>query len=347
MRNLILGLFCVFIFACGGKPDSSPPSPDKPGGEIPPCELESEKIVGTQSAFRFNFNTKIIQPILGADETMQLALQDPTLIGGVPADIADWPASVYMRTSNSACSATVVGERVLMSAAHCMANGSSVTFNAGPNKYTARCEHHPNYRGNSTADVAYCLVDRPVTGISFERIATNMNLRVGDTVRLTGYGCIRPGGGGGNDGIFRIGTADVTSVPSGNNFDVVTRGGAALCFGDSGGAAYFEYPDGKREIFGVNSRGNIKNVSYLPALALPAMQNFATEWATKNGVQICGINQGARACRDDSPPPPPKPKWDFKINSQVGCVIGKMHAGHEEKQDSLYSKLKAVFDSFF
>lgn len=329
MRLLIL-LLALNLTACNNPanppPSPSPvppaPSPQPPPLDDPPCGLD-------------------------ATETVQLMRQDETLIGGVPADPVKWPASVYAQASGSACSSTVIGDRVLLSAGHCMGNGKEVTFSAGANKYKARCNHHPEYPGNGTADWALCLIDRPVTGVIFERLSTKFAISKGDTVRLTGYGCVNPGGGGGNDGIFRIGVAEVVSTPSGKNYDVKTKGGAALCFGDSGGAGYLEYSDGSREIFGVNSRGNIKTESYLPSVAMTTMQAFALDWADKHGVKICGIHPDAKACRDQKPPePPPGPKYDFEIRSKVACVRGKMNPGHETKKDGLVEGLKKVLESF-
>lgn len=290
----------------------------------PPCAFESTVIKGPE----------VVLPVTEIN---------PVLIGGTPADIRDWPASVYARAGNGSCSSTVIGSRVLLSAGHCMKNGGTVAFSAGSNQYTATCTHHPEYKNNSTADWALCLIDKPVTGITFERLATDFKIKVDDKVRLTGYGCTKPGGGGGNDGIFRIGEAIVTALPFKTNYDVTTKGGAALCFGDSGGAAYLEYGEGRREIFGVNSRGDIKKMSYLPAVASKTMQDFAVSFTEKHNVEICGITKDAKACRDGAvPPPPPLPKYDFEVNSAVACVRGKIHKGHEAKKQTIIDKLKEV-----
>lgn len=239
---------------------------------------------------------------LTAKRTVQCMLRDPMLIHGVPAEPEEWPASVYARTSDdAACSATLIGERVLLIASHCVENGMRVEFAAHANNYRATCSQHPDYRrgkGNITADWALCLVERPVTGVLFENVGAHEKLQLGEEVTLSGYGCINAGGGGGNDGIFRIGRAHVDGLPFETNFDVVTKGGAALCFGDSGGAAYVVKGD-RRVIFGVNSRGDINTASYLPAVSTPAFINWAMTWSKKqNNVRICGLHQDALYCRD-------------------------------------------------
>lgn len=296
---------------------------------------------------------------------------DPTLIGGAAADPKDWPASEYCSMGNSRCSCTMIGERTLLIASHCVSNGGTASFSAGPNRYTAKCTHNPKYSQaayeevsrmidsgatqqqvralaafrNATADWTLCLTNSVVTGFPYENIMTDASkIKLGDTVRLTGYGCVRPGGGGGNDGVFRTGTAKVTDLPSGSDYDTVTKGGAALCYGDSGGAAYVELPNGDREIFGVNSRGDIRTTSYLSSTYVSEFKTWAQSWASKNGQKICGLDPSATGCRSVNPPPPSPGPFTFVIDTKVakGQTTLTMKPGFEH----LYERAKqAVIDS--
>jgi hypothetical protein len=225
-----------------------------------------------------------------------------------------------------------------------MPNGGTVSFSAGANQYKASCSHHPEYRngkGNATADWALCLVDRPVTGVPFEILGVNeVNaLQISTTMTLSGYGCVNPGGGGGNDGIFRVGQAKVTGLPSGKNYDIVTKGGAALCFGDSGGAAYYVFSDGARSILGVNSRGNISTMSYLPAVYAKTFVSWAISWAKDSAnARICGLHSDALGCRSGSALPQPDGK--FEVQTKAACVKGVVKPGYLQKKEKIVESVR-------
>lgn len=322
--NILVALVAALVVSCTTLPKPGPPSCLELVEECP----KAKKVAG-----------------LSASETVQLMINSPMLIGGKPADAADWPASVYARAGSAACSATLVGDRVLFMAAHCMDNGGIVRFTAHANAYTGRCAHHPEYRGNDTADWALCLVDRPVTGVPFELLGPSAALKVKEALLLSGYGCVKPGGGGGNDGIFRIGQANITSVPSGKNYDIVTKGGAALCFGDSGGAAYKLLADGKRVIVGVNSRGNISTTSYLPAIAAPGFLSWAFQWATDSAAaKICGLHLDALGCRGKDVSPLPDGK--FEIAGKPACIKGVVSKEYLDRKDEVVDTLKKALDQF-
>lgn len=276
--------------------------------------------------------------------TVQKTLQS-LLINGRPVDGADWPASVYARSGNAACSATLVGERVVLMAAHCMDDGGKISFTAQANNYSASCTHHPQYDSNQTADFALCLTDRPVTGVVFEDIGISEDLSVGQTVTLSGYGCINPGGGGGNDGIFRIGDATIQGLPNAVSNDTITKGGAALCFGDSGGSAYVVKGDSSRVIIGINSRGNISTTSYLASVYNGSLFSaWAKSWSKSNSnVKICGIHSGALYCRAGGSAPPDELK--FEVLGGGACVKGVIHPTLLDKKDELVSKIQQAIDN--
>jgi hypothetical protein len=113
---------------------------------------------------------------------------------------------------------------------------------------------------------------------------------IGDIVTLVGYGCTQPGGGGA-DGRKRTGNAEVTGFSS---FDIVSRKGAALCFGDSGGPMFqrlFKPSEEPKKIIGVNSKGNIRDTNYNLRLGLEVVQNWLKDFEKAQNVQICGVSK--------------------------------------------------------
>lgn len=244
--------------------------------------------------------------IIGAG-LVGIAFGVPVLIGGKIVDKAKYPGIVRISSGGSGCTAAIVGPNALLTAAHCVSNGGKVSFKHSGLSYTSEgCVHHPGYKSNQTKDFALCKVkDVKEPWIS---VNSDHNLvKVGDSIVLSGYGCTNKGGGGGADGYLRMGEARVTRVPTSSNFDIVSTGVAALCFGDSGGPAF------KGSILiAVNSRGNIEDTSFVSATHM-ADQDFMIPWAKSNSVDICGLTKDCGAGQGGGggkPPEPPKPNPD-------------------------------------
>lgn len=227
------------------------------------------------------------------------------LINGKPVEPGTWREVVRISSSGSGCTATVVGPRVIVTAAHCASNGATATFKIGEIEYKAKITRSPLYTSKDH-DIAVGITDTDIAGIEPASIGGKAVTGLGIT--LLGYGCINPGGGGGNDGILRIGDTVITGF---SGFDMVSRkaGGAALCFGDSGGPAML-IESGKHLLVGVNSKGNIVDTNYNSRSDVPESQTFLKDVATQSGVQICGINKDCSG----TPPPPPKPTCTLSAN---------------------------------
>lgn len=271
------------------------------------------------------------------------------LINGTPADKKDWPASVYASMNGSRCTATVVGERALLIAAHCVSDGGTASFTIGDNSYSSKCTHSPDYRGNSTADWALCIINKTVTGIPYEIVNQDPTVhKNGQILQLTGYGCIKSPGTGGNDGTYRIGESVVTQIPSGNSNDIVTKGGggAALCFGDSGGPAFlWDTQKKKRWVVGVNSRGDISTTSYLSSVSTPKAKSFISNWVSSNRVEICGVSPAAKGCRASCRLPIAYTGADITIKPGEWVTLGGMPSFGNTYQWSPASGLDDATDS--
>lgn len=213
------------------------------------------------------------------------------LIGGRPAEKGEYPEVVYIQVSTDegkgACSATIVGPQVLLTAGHCTkAIGGEISFQLDGVTHFAKCQQAPLYRNKTEDhDMALCKLDKAVS-VKPAKIS-KVGPSAGDEVTLTGYGCTQPGGGQGNDGILRVGNSTVFQLPNGNDNWFYTFDSGAICYGDSGGPSFLL---GTHEQIGVNSRGNIRDLSLLTALWIEKSQKFFVEFAEAEKVEICGIN---------------------------------------------------------
>lgn len=211
------------------------------------------------------------------------------LINGTPANPEEFGA-VLIRTEKAACTATVVGERSVLFAAHCAAAGSQAVFALRGVPYSCIVSTGQN-------DMALCLTDRIVEGILYETVNLDPTfVALGDQLLLTGFGCIYPGGSGGNDGVYRIGMSYVQTLATEYQTNYVTSGGGALCFGDSGGPA-FKYTATSRRVVAVNSMADLQSVSYITSTSLRMSQDFFLRWTTATGSPICGFSPEATHCR--------------------------------------------------
>lgn len=232
---------------------------------------------------------------------LSYSLAEPALIGARPADPKKFQASLYALSSEGACTSTLVGRGVLLTAAHCVADGGTIGITLRSTTWEGVCTHAPGYATNDTADWALCSIQAGGPTVPYERLSTDPKLlRLGDAIQLTGFGCTQQGGGGGNDGIYRVGEAPVRRLPDGNDNDVITTAGTALCFGDSGGPAFrYTMPgDSRRTLVGVNSRGNIRDTSYLSSTSTKQAVDFFMTWANQHNLKICGLHANAEGCHE-------------------------------------------------
>jgi trypsin len=232
----------------------------------------------------------------------------PKLGNAEPADPLQWQASFYSWSGNVACTSTLIGARVLLTAAHCVGDGKRASIRLEDKEYSGPCTHHPHYATDASADYALCHLEDAVGGVPYEMINTKAeDLKKGMRLRLSGYGCVTLTGFGPNDGIYRIGEAPITGLPGeidgeANTITTVSLmfEDALLCKGDSGGPAFIESEiSSARKVVSVNSRvWPEMRRSYLSSLTSPAASNWIAKWIGAGPDRhVCGFSPEAQGCR--------------------------------------------------
>jgi hypothetical protein len=230
------------------------------------------------------------------------AQAQPSVIGARKVDPRLFAASFFSKDAQ--CTSSLVGPRALLLAAHCVTPGETIIVQVAGRQVSAVCTRAPEYEPvkNASADYALCLTaDEIVETPYFETVNTDPSrLALDQEVLLTGFGCTKPGGGGDTSGaVYRVGEARITALPTATDNRIVTKGQAAVCYGDSGGPSFLQRitDGGPRIQVSVNSIGNIRDVSGLASLSTPVAKGFLTSWSQTHGVRICGIHPEQSKCR--------------------------------------------------
>jgi hypothetical protein len=225
--------------------------------------------------------------------------------GGTLAKAADYPALFwYVSAEGAKCSASQVGPRVVITAAHCLVTNSNhayeidigIELKGEATLRPGKCTISPRFKAETdrAPDWALCVLEdvRPVARyevISLEPVPA------GSIARLAGYGCVSPTN---KNVINDLYVGDVTiELPHPTSSPIVIRASrkdVGLCPGDSGGPTFVTAPVGRRQI-AVNSH-TIAEKSILVGFANDEFRSFIEGWMQTNNVAVCGSHAAGAAC---------------------------------------------------
>ncbi len=198
--------------------------------------------------------------LAGSPDQLEAPTHDPTIYGGQPTEPCQWPTTVSMQGN---CSGTLVHPEIVIYAAHCGPDYSSVWFgddiNGGITRevQTEYCLTNPNwFTLGSNTDFAFCKLAEPVEDLPVVPILMGCEtelLQPGTEVVAVGFGFDEFDG----YGVKRHVSFPIVSVPG----EVEAGGnGFSICNGDSGGPLFLRLPTSMDpqqswRVFGVTSWG--------------------------------------------------------------------------------------------
>jgi Trypsin len=224
--------------------------------------------------------------------------------GGTRQEAQNWPATLkYLVSDKFTCTSTIVGEQTIITAAHCLSDGTTAKVEIGDKNFNLTCTQHPLFnRATLEADVALCFSKDAFPKIGYENLDLSITRTVvGSVLFLLGYGC-RDVNAQGEFGQLYGGSATVFQLGSGAGNHTRTRDGVVICPGDSGGSAYIlatkDEPIGPRSIVGIDS-GYVafSRVSTITPLA-GIVADFIRDWSKDYKTTICGVHAGVMNCHD-------------------------------------------------
>jgi hypothetical protein len=250
----------------------------------------------------------------------------PEIIGGTVADPNKWPATmIFCSKVGTFCTSTAIGPRVVLTAAHCLdglltsgSAGVSGRLDRAPGGHSmsVTCMLNPTHKSFNgvidatttmklewSADIAICKGGGDMGMSAYERILLYADrVKPHDLITLLGLGCTTSGGGGTTEQLYQ-GPAPIIDFISNTYFMHTQRDPnnvnhwAALCKGDSGGAGYKTFDDGKRYVVGIASLSDNKRESWLTSTTTSDMLQFIRAQTNDNDFAVCGLNPQASPCQ--------------------------------------------------
>lgn len=214
--------------------------------------------------------------------------QEQVIIRGRPAEPGELPHTVFFYTGASACTGTIVGPRVLLTAGHCVRQGGRIRFFLNDVWVQGTATVAPLYRRGTDHDLALVALDAEVFPDRYASVALGQVTAPPNNVALSGYGCnsFRTR----NSGTLYIGQAPLVRA-TGYDWETGSLGSSQLCFGDSGGPVWLIRDNVRYDwVVAVNSKTNPRGFqSYVTRLDTKASNDFVRGFARRSGLAVCGV----------------------------------------------------------
>ncbi|MBI5502146.1 MAG: trypsin-like serine protease [Deltaproteobacteria bacterium] len=293
MRSRVfLGFLLAATFGCFESTPFDDDGPDAPGesaaeadgeataeaeadaGDVP----DETPFCGDEKEPRTTLS-RIVDGVESFDPSVVLLTEGQVLAVGAMMQ-RDWRTGSF----SNACTATLVTDITVLTAAHCLSGWmgttrpSDVRFAVGRDIADpvhvfeiAEVHVHPDYRGSGGGDQArhdqavMILAESAAAAVpDIQPIPINRlplpDAFLGTVVQNVGYGTTEPGGGGSNT--LRWWTTETVTEISDFDYTVYGGGVSSVCFGDSGGPGMWTFPDDRVRVQGTVSWGDPSCMDY-------------------------------------------------------------------------------------
>jgi len=241
------------------------------------------------------------------------ARRDPIWYG-VPAP--DDHAVFSIHDDVSACTAALIAPRTLLTARHCVNQGTVIATNrpSSTEQYMGleTQKYVEAYPDGGNLDLALVFLDRapPITPLpwDFALAAPPPGL----TVRHIGYGATEDGGGGERKTVLTT-TGLMLFDPASGQLVLSGTPTAGVCFGDSGGPMLHVEPGGGERLLGVNVRLAGATCGPVASVVIPRYRDFLAQWLEAHEDGGCGYD---RRCVPGCTPT----DWDCVCSADGQCT---------------------------